>query len=79
MAKKPTFISYTNDTEVLVTTPALEKEMLKVWFAQGSGRITEEDACKEPLTDDEIYERREIFDECVEVSARVRIDQCIEL
>lgn len=50
-------IVYRDDHEVIVTTEDKEKEVLKVWFAEG-GRDPEE------------YDRSEVADEAVVVNFR---------
>lgn len=59
-----TFVVYTGLDEVLVTTVALERKMLTVWFTPSSGRDLEND-----------YDR-EIFEgeSCIRVCARLLVD-----
>ena len=54
------FIIYSSDSEVLVTDPAHEPDMLRIWFREG-GRDTED------------YDREVVNDECVNVSSRLRV------
>jgi hypothetical protein len=49
-AKKNLFVIYSGPNEVLVTTPALEKKMLKEWFPTGPGRTRDVDAYQREIT-----------------------------
>ena len=58
--KKPDFVVYKNDTEVLVTTPKNEHELIEIWSDQISRPIEE-------------YDRTEIYDTYVCGRAKLRV------
>lgn len=43
-SKTTLFIIYYGDNEIIITTPKQEKECLKHWFAENTGRLVAEDA-----------------------------------
>jgi hypothetical protein len=58
---KAVFIVYSNEEEVIVTTPNQEKATLKVWFAKGNRDVDD-------------YDRREVNETAVSVCSRLHVE-----
>jgi len=61
----PNFVIYTSRDEILVTTPELEKKMLKDWFAKNTGRSLDE------------YDKSGCKDNACQISPAVRCNNSV--